>query len=278
MLLKWDGHTHTNFCNHGSDASMDMYVEQAIRLGFERYTLSEHSPLPSQFLDDPLLMKMLAMEEEQLSQYFEQAIKVKQQYEGNIEIPVGLEMDYLYKKTDYTLRLIDQWEDQLEDIVLSVHYLPGMGGMQCMDYTPELFQSKLIDYYGSMDKVVDEYYNHIEQAIELAAGIPVRTRIGHMNLIEKFRLALPEIDPSQMMRRLNGILPKLEAAGVGIDVNTAGFRKTTCQQAYVPEWFMGECIRRNIPLVYGSDSHHPQDVGSGWDWFQEKMTGLLQQA
>ena len=73
-------------------------MEQAIRLGFERYTLSEHSPLPSQFLDDPLLMKMLAMEEEQLSQYFEQAINVKQQYEGKIEIPVEPEMDYYTRK------------------------------------------------------------------------------------------------------------------------------------------------------------------------------------
>ena len=121
----------------------------------------------------------------------------------------------------------------MEDIVFSVHYLPGIGGNQCIDYTPATFDSRLIRYYGSMDQVAEEYYNHVERAIEWASGLPGRKRIGHINLIEKFRLELPQLDEALVERRLRGILPKLEAAGAGVDVNTAGFRKPTCGKAYV---------------------------------------------
>ena len=44
MDLKWDGHTHTNFCRHGSSSSMEEYVERAIELGFHRYSITETSP------------------------------------------------------------------------------------------------------------------------------------------------------------------------------------------------------------------------------------------
>ncbi|WP_169083666.1 histidinol-phosphatase HisJ [Paenibacillus sp. PL91] len=271
MQLKWDGHTHTNFCRHGSSANMDLYLEQAVRLGFQRYTFSEHPPLPAGYIDDLPLMAQLAMKEEELPLYFEQARQAKARYEGRIEAAVGLELDFLPEDPDFALRLVDKYGEQLEDVVFSVHYLPGIGGNQCIDYTPETFQTKLIQYYGSMDKVAEEYYNHVEAAIEWASKLPCRKRIGHINLIEKFHLALPELDETLVKRRLNGILPKLEAAGAGVDVNTAGFRKPTCGKAYVPEWFILECLKRGIPLVYGSDSHKPDEVGAGWDWFERTL-------
>ncbi|MBD2868652.1 histidinol-phosphatase HisJ [Paenibacillus sp. IB182493] len=272
MRFKWDGHTHTNFCRHGSDAPMDLYLDQAIRLGFHRYSITEHPPLPEAYVDDPRLMKELAMKDVELPLYFEEAKRTKERYEGRIEVAVGLELDYLPEDPDFALRLVDKYGEKLEDVVFSVHYLPGIGGNQCVDYTPETFSEKLIKHYGSMDKVAEEYYNHIEAAIEWAAGLPCRKRIGHINLIEKFRLTLPELDESLVRRRLSGILPKLEAAGAGVDVNTAGFRKPTCGKAYVPEWFMAECVRRGIPLVFGSDSHKPEEVGSGWDWFEAALS------
>jgi histidinol-phosphatase (PHP family) len=125
-----------------------------------------------------------------------------------------------------------------------------------------------------MDAVVEEYYNHVEAAIEWTKQLPLKPRIGHINLIEKFRLALPEADPSLMDRRLEAILPKLQAASVGIDVNTAGFRKSTCGKAYVPPWFLKRCVELRIPAVFGSDAHRPDEVGSGWQWFAEEMSSV----
>ena len=47
--MKWDGHTHTNFCPHGTKDKIEEYIEQAIRLGFTDYSITEHAPLPENF-------------------------------------------------------------------------------------------------------------------------------------------------------------------------------------------------------------------------------------
>ncbi|MGO4696068.1 hypothetical protein AB4Z50_17485 [Paenibacillus sp. 2TAB26] len=85
-----------------------------------------------------------------------------------------------------------------------------------------------------MEKVVDEYYNYIEEAIEWISQFSIRKRIGHINLIEKFKTVLPEIDEGQIKDRMEKIIPLLLRMNVGLDVNTAGLRVDTCGKAYVP--------------------------------------------
>lgn len=272
-MLKWDGHTHTRFCYHGSDAAQELYLDRAIELGFKRYTISEHPPLPQGWIADHDIWDELAMPEEELSLYMAYVQEMKRTYEGRIEVAAGLEFDYLPGRLDYTERMLDRWQDELEDVVYSVHYLPGRDGMRCLDFKAEHFKEQLLSYYGSMERVVNEYYDHVEAAIEWASRFPMRKRIGHINLIEKFHQALPEIDESLIRSRLEGMLPLLVKSGVGVDVNTAGMRVATCGKPYVPEWFLAECMKQGIPCVYGSDSHKPEQVGFGWDWFEKQMSG-----
>lgn len=269
-VYKWDGHTHTKFCYHGSSDDQELYLDRAAELGFERYTISEHPPLPEGWVDSAQLMKELAMPESELPAYMAYAQAMKRKYEGKLEITVGLELDYLHGALPFTERIVDRWQE-LEDVVYSVHYLPSAGGRSCIDFTADDFRENLLSYYGTMEKVVEEYYNHVELAIEWAAKLPMRKRIGHINLIEKFRLALPEVDEAQIERRLKAIVPKLVSAGVGIDVNTAGLRVPTCGKPYVPEWFLQECLRSGVSCIYGSDSHRPDHVGTGWEWYEAQL-------
>ena len=44
ILPKRDGHTHTEFCPHGSRESTELFIRRAIELGFETYSLTEHPP------------------------------------------------------------------------------------------------------------------------------------------------------------------------------------------------------------------------------------------
>lgn len=268
MSIKWDGHTHTRFCYHGSSAPQEEYLDQAIKLGFERYTISEHPPLPQGWIGNAALFEELAMPEAELPLYFAYVKQMQEQYSGRIEITSGLELDYLPGRLDYTERLLDRWQTELEDVVYSVHYLPGKEGMRCIDFTADDFREGLLSYYGTMENVVEEYYNHVEAAIERAGQLPVRTRLGHINLIEKFQQALPPIDEGQIRRRLENMIPKLAQAGIGIDVNTAGLRVATCGKPYAPEWFIKQCRQQGIACIYGSDAHKPEHVGTGWDWYE----------
>lgn len=268
MVFKWDGHTHSQFCRHGSERPLREYAERAAVLGFERYTVTEHPPLPDAWIPDPVLMRELAMDRTELPVYLAEAAAVKREFEGRLDVTIGLEMDYLHGAEAFTEDLLSEASAALEDVIISVHYLPGRGGMRCVDYKPEDFREHLISYYGSMERVTDEYYDHIEHAVRSAAGWRWRRRLGHVNLIEKFRTALPPIDDAHIRERLSRLLPLLAQSGVGIDVNTAGLRKPTCGKAYVPEWFMAACVERGIELVFGSDAHRPDEAGAGWEWYE----------
>jgi histidinol-phosphatase (PHP family) len=273
-VLKWDGHTHTKYCYHGSNAEEEMYLDSAIRQGFERFSLTEHPPLPAGWIADEALFRELAMPEEELALYMEYAQRMKQKYEGKIEVLVGLELDYLHGRTSFMDRLVDRWQDRLEDAVISVHYLPGAGGMRCIDFTADDFRQGLLAHYGSMNAVVDEYFNHVEAAIAWAQHLPIaRKRLGHIDLIGKFRLALPPFDETAWRRRLESLLSRIKAAGIGIDVNTAGLRVATCGKPYVPEWFLQRCREQGIELVFGSDAHKPEHAGAGWEWFEGRICG-----
>ncbi|MFF2483054.1 histidinol-phosphatase HisJ [Paenibacillus sp. NPDC058071] len=271
MVLKWDGHTHTRHCYHGSDAAEELYIDRAIELGFERYTMSEHPPLPAGWIEDEALFKELGMPLEELPVYIAYAKEMKRKYAGRIEVTVGLEFDYLPGRTDFTDKLVEQWGEELEDAVCSVHFLPGIGGTRCVDFSAAYLKEHILPYYGTMEKVADEYYDHVEAAIAYAAKLPMRKRIGHINLIEKFASALPPIDEAQIRRRLERLIPLLAESGVGVDVNTAGLRVPTCGKPYVPEWFIAACRQQGIECVYGSDSHKPEQVGTGWEWFEAQM-------
>ncbi len=270
-MLKWDGHNHTKYCYHGSDAEQELYIERAIELGFQRYTITEHSPIPQGWLDDRELFSEMAMPLEQLPEYIDFLKRIKQQYDGKIEITAGLEMDYLQGRQDFTNSMLSQWQHELEDVVYSVHYLPGKGGMRSVDFTVADFTANIVEYYGTMEKVVNEYYDHVEQAIIEAGTLPMRKRIGHINLIEKFASELPSIDSAQINDRIKRLLPLLLEHQVGVDVNTAGMRVVTCGKAYVPPWFIILCKDAGVECVYGSDAHKPEQVGFGWDYFAQHM-------
>lgn len=272
-MLKWDGHTHTQFCYHGSSVVLEKYIEQAIVLGFNRYSVTEHPPLPSNWVDDKVLFDELAMPEHELALYFDYVEQCKTKYKNQIEIVSGLELDYLHGAEQFTEKLIEKWLHKLDDVVYSVHYLPGKEGMYCIDFTTQYFIEHILSYYGTIEKVIDAYYDHIELAIKHAGTFTMRKRIGHLNLIRKFEQNIPTINEDQINNRLTRLLPLLKQHQVGVDVNIAGMRVNTCGQAYVPAWFITACQKEGIACVYGSDAHKPEQVGLYWDWYQSVILG-----
>ncbi len=48
-VIKREGHSHTEFCPHGSGDDVELMIQKAIRLGFKEYSITEHAPLPAGF-------------------------------------------------------------------------------------------------------------------------------------------------------------------------------------------------------------------------------------
>ncbi|MFD1952786.1 histidinol-phosphatase HisJ [Paenibacillus thailandensis] len=274
-IVRRDGHTHTHFCYHGSGDHAELYVNRAAELGFGTYSLTEHPPLPeeltSRIPNGQALIDELAMPMERLDDYLRMAEELKTKYSDRIKLLVGLEVDYIPGMEAWTKELLDRCGSRLEDGVLSVHFLPGRGGWRCVDYTADDFKEGLVDYYGSVERVYQAYYEAVEQSIEADLGPYKPKRLGHLTLIHKYKDAVTPADPDCCNDAILRILDKAQAKGMELDVNLAGLFQPLCKEVYPPEWILREAVKRGIPLVYGSDSHSPAHVGRGYDVFERLM-------
>ena len=82
-------HTHTWRCLHASGTERE-YVENAIQGGLRILGFSDHTPMP--YPDGYVSnVKMLP---DQLEDYVDTVLKLKQEYRDDIEIRLGLEVEY----------------------------------------------------------------------------------------------------------------------------------------------------------------------------------------
>ncbi|MFN8007865.1 MAG: histidinol-phosphatase HisJ [Terriglobia bacterium] len=274
VLPKRDGHTHTEFCPHGSREETVLFIQKAIELGFESYSLTEHPPLPIDF-PDPAPDQSCGMVAGDLEPYLRRANALKAQFSGKITIHVGLEVDFIPGYEETTRKLLDQVGPQLADSVLSVHFVPGRGGWRCVDFSAEDFKEGLLDAYGSIEAVHEAYWETLEKAIDADLGPFKPRRLGHLSLVHKFQKRFPLQDSQYFYTRVCGILDKVRAKGMELDLNAAGLFKPDCQEIYPAPWMLVEAVQREIPLVYGSDAHSVKGVGQGFDEAERLVRSMM---
>jgi len=274
FLHKRDGHTHTEFCPHGSREPTELFIYRAIELGFETYSLTEHPPLPVDF-QDPAPDRSCGMAFQDLEPYLSRARVLSDQFSNQIVVKVGLEVDFIPGFEDEIRHLLGQVGPQLEDSVLSVHFLPGKGGWRCVDYSADDFKDGLLDIYGSTEAVHEAYWLTVQQAVEADLGPFKPRRIGHLSLVHKFQKRFPLRDPKHFQPKVCEILGQIQARGLELDLNAAGLFKPDCQEIYPASWILRDAIQKKIPLVYGSDAHSVKGVGQGFEAAEKLVESLL---
>lgn len=256
-----DGHIHTPFCPHGSRDSLEQYIERAIELGYTDISFTEHAPLPPAFID-PTPDQDSAMAIEQLDLYLSTLNDLKKQYKNDIAIRIGLEVDFIVGYEEETARFLEEIGPELDDSILSVHFLPFGDQYFCLDYSPDMFAA-MVEAFGSVSLVYEAYYQALLQSIRADLGSYKPKRIGHMTLVHKFQKQFPF--SATMKEQILHILDEIKHRRYELDYNGAGVQKPLCQEPYPPHWIVREAMKRNIPLVYGSDAHCANDLHQGKD-------------
>ncbi|CAM3966581.1 histidinol-phosphatase HisJ [Mesobacillus thioparans] len=262
-----DGHVHTAFCPHGTDDTIDEYIQRALQLGYSEITFAEHAPLPEGFMD-PTPIQDSAMAIEDLDSYFQTIAEAKKRYTGKIKINTGFEIDFIQGYENDTTDFLNKYGPLLDDGVLSVHFLKNKSGTyDCLDYSPDHF-GKMAKDYGSVENVHRQYYQTVMKSILADLGPYKPKRIGHMTLANKFRLKYPL--SNECTGEIIEILDKVSELGYELDYNGAGTAKPLCRNPYPPDWVIGEAKKRGIPLVYGSDAHQVKELGQGLEYMKIK--------
>ncbi len=259
QLMIHDGHVHTPYCPHGTKDSLADYCEAAIRLGIKGITFAEHAPLPPSFTD-PTPLQDCAMNPHHLQKYIKEIDELKKEYESQLTIFTGLEVDYIEGFEQETSELLNEVGPYLDDSILSVHFLKINDQYMCIDYSPDTF-AEAVRLLGSIDDVYRLYYQTVTSSIQANLGDFKPRRIGHMTLVRKFQKRFP------ITKRINDEIPDLlhliKDKGYELDYNGAGYVKPLCQETYPYKEIVERAIKLDIPLIYGSDAHQAKALLSG---------------
>ncbi|MHC1683382.1 MAG: histidinol-phosphatase HisJ [Clostridiaceae bacterium] len=256
---KRDGHIHSPYCPHGTDDGFELYIKEAIKLGLEEISFTEHMPLSGEFMD-PEFLKTCAPSLNEIEGYFKELEKIKLKYINDIKINIGVEVDYIEGYEEETKEVLNKYGDKIEDSILSVHFIKIEDKYHCMDYSAEEF-GELVEKAGGVEKIYDIYYETLLKAIKADFGDFKPKRIGHPTLVRIFNKKFP-LDYKNT-KLLEDIVKEIKERSYQIDLNTAGLRKKYCREIY-PSGKFAELIESyEIETVYGSDAHNALDVGKG---------------
>jgi histidinol-phosphatase (PHP family) len=259
--LQFDGHVHTPFCPHGSNDTFEMYIERAISLGIKGISFTEHAPLPKNFTD-PAPTSDSSMLYTDLNSYFQKLQDVKKTYKKYITINAGLEIDFIEGYEKETEQMLREVWPELDDAILSVHFLEVEGKHFCMDYDENVFE-ELIKRSGNLATLYKKYFSAVKKSVKHNFTSCQPLRIGHITLANKFQKRFPA--DFSIEEDINDILIEISERRMSLDYNGAGVVKPLCGEPYPPSWIIKEASKRKIPLVYGSDAHSAKGLGQGFE-------------
>ena len=239
-----DLHVHTWRCRHATGTAEE-YVRAAAARGVRVLAFTEHLPLPPVLAAQVDGAEGYAMPAEELPEYVADVrAATVLGAELGVEVLLGAEADLVADGIDHARALLGAWPF---DMVLgSVHMIDGWA-FDDPDRT---------DGYDAWD--LSELWERYFDDLAFAARSGLADVIAHADLVKKFCMR-----PDGPVEHLYAhAASALAAAGVAVEVNTAGLRKP-CRELYPGAAFLGALCSAGVPVTIGSDAHSPADVGAG---------------
>ena len=237
MPIQCDYHMHTPLCKHAV-GPMEAYVERAIELGLREVGFSDHNPLPSG------LGAAVRMTEGELEYYVARVLDLRFQYRGQIDVMLGVELDYVEGLEDYLAKQIAAYP--WDYILGSVHYLDR----ECR------IGAWTQKYSGTADEQYARYFALVRQL----ARSGLSDVLAHLDVVKRCMRPPTPVGFAEVSAALEDIAQ----AGVAIEINTSGYRHPELvnePQPY-PSWpFIELAIALGIPFTVNSDAHAPGQVG-----------------
>lgn len=229
--MRVDLHNHTHFCNH-ANGSMREYVVKAIELGIDVFGFSEHAPMEFD--------KHYRLPFEKINLYENEVKLLKKEFEQNIDILLGYEVDFM----QHIPMLETILNAKVDYLIGSVHFLDGWG----FD-NPEFIGA----YENSnIDKIWQDYFD----TIEAMAKSNLFDIVGHLDLIKIFKFM-----PNKEIKLIaQNAIKAIKKSNMVVEINPAGFRKPINEQ-YPSNELLEMCFEFDIPITFGSDAHEVAQVG-----------------
>lgn len=237
-------HSHSHYCD--GKGSLEEQVQGAIAQGLRAFGFSSHCPVP--------FVNQWSMKAERLADYLRQTAVLKEKYKDQIELYVGLEVDFLPNQlgpSDFPM---------LDYCVGSVHYveLNQFGQPWEIDGSSVEFLACLDTLYdGNIQVALEKYYGIIRQMVETDTP-PI---VGHLDKIKMHNEARPLFEESEewYVALVEDTLEVIKKAGCIVEINTRGNYKRGLE-LYPSPWIIARMNELEIPICINSDSHRPEEI------------------
>jgi len=260
-----DYHTHNRRCGHALGEIED-YVKIAIDKNLVEIGISDHFPLEV-IIDDPQFMdiiKRASMEEKEFPNYIKEIKSLKEKYKNKIKIRLSTEINFATPGRALTNQknVLEPFMDDYDYLLGAIHDIkwhespiiimdPREGSEALKKYG---FEKITLEYIKKLIKLVDTDYFDV---------------IAHF---DNHRVLLRPDKPhysQNTWQKLLSLLDKIKNKGMAIEINTSGTLKGIGSQ-FPSDEIVKEIIRRDIPLLLGSDAHRPENIGYKFEDFLEK--------
>jgi histidinol-phosphatase (PHP family) len=227
----YETHSHTPLCHHAEGLPGE-YAAVAQERGLDGLIVTCHGPLPDG------LSAPVRMQPEELDRYFDLVAEARSQWEGVVDVRLGLESDYLPG--------LERWIEHLHQRA-DFQYILG----SVHPHIPEYKDAYLNGSWAEFHKV---YYRHLAEAAETG----FYDCLAHPDIVKN--LGSEEWDLKALMPDICRALDRIAETGVAMELNTSGLYKRVPEMNPAPG-ILREMLERDISVVIGADAHVPERVG-----------------
>jgi histidinol-phosphatase (PHP family) len=252
--MRYNFHTHSHY-DDGKE-SMEDYIHSAMDKGLVALGFSGHSPL---FFENKWCIKP-----EVYPDYVAEVKRLKQQYNGIIEIYLGLEIDYIPGHSEDFSSFINS--TPLDYSIGSVHLVrpdKNKPQMWFIDGPAEGYFKGLQEVFdGDIKKAVTAFYN---QSIEMVMTQPMDI-IGHADKVKMHNAGkLFSQDEPWYQGLVDSLLKAIKEKEVIVELNTRGIYSGKSNEFFPSNVFLEKCLHLDIPVMVSVDAHHPDQLDTLFD-------------
>lgn len=242
-------HSHCSFCD--GRAPLEEFVKEAIRQGFYSYGVSSHAPLP--------FPTRWTMEWEQMEAYLDEFNNLRQKYADEIELYVGLEIDYLNEESNPSVARFT--ELPLDYRIGSVHLLyDAAGEVVDIDCSLAVFKERVDRHFnGDVLRVVRMYFDRLFRMVELG-GFDI---LGHADKMHYNASCYHPglLDEPWYEALMKDYFSLVASRGYLVEINTKAYDSLG---TFYPNSRYWELMKEyQIKVLVNSDAHYPERINAG---------------
>jgi histidinol-phosphatase (PHP family) len=248
-----DYHIHT-FHSGDNKELPEKCCEKAFALGFKEICFTDHfEPDPSSFLHNRL----------DIDKYYKHISRLKDQWAGRLNIKIGVETGW---SQGFDNIILDTLAGYGFDMLMgSIHYVNNMSTA----YAPELYP--LFNEHPDFRAVLDPFFEALYRSVD--SGL--FSVIGHADLIFTHACVhYKNLSWECYKKEVESIVELAVKKDILFEINTGGLRCGFCDTT--PEsWFLKQYYQAGgRTVVFGSDAHAADDIGSNFDKALKIVTDL----